>query len=168
MSAVRTSYGSHPDQFVELTLPTGTGAAPGGPVPVVVVLHGGFWRAAYGVELARPLAADLADAGFVRATPPAQPGQPAPAPVRRPARFVGVDGPRWFLRGMISGSAAESSEAAAALEQAFRQIVVVRGTAPMPVREPLPLTLPPQAAAQLAAQQAVRPPGTPPPAPPGA
>ncbi len=64
MSAVRTSYGSHPDQFVELALPTGTGAAPGGPVPVVVVLHGGFWRAAYGVELARPLAADLAAAGF--------------------------------------------------------------------------------------------------------
>jgi acetyl esterase/lipase len=28
------------------------------------VLHGGFWRAAYGVELARPLAADLAAAGF--------------------------------------------------------------------------------------------------------
>ena len=110
-------------------------------------------------EVDGPFGPELA--GFVRATPPGQPGQPAPAPVRRPARFVGVDGPRWFLRGMISGSAAESPEAAAALEQAFRQIVVVRGTAPMPVREPLPLTLPPQAAAQLAA----RPPGTPPPAP---
>src|SRR6185312_5870019 len=35
-----------------------------GPVPVVVVLHGGFWRAAYGIELARPLAADLAAHGF--------------------------------------------------------------------------------------------------------
>jgi hypothetical protein len=83
--------------------------------------------------------------------------------VRRAARFVGVDGPRWFLRGMISGPAAESPEAAAALEQAFRQIVVVRGTAPMPVREQLPLTLPPQAAAQLA-QQGLRRPGSPPPA----
>jgi acetyl esterase/lipase len=29
-----------------------------------VVVHGGFWRAAFGVELARPLAADLAGAGF--------------------------------------------------------------------------------------------------------
>ena len=113
-------------------------------------------------EVDGPFGPELA--GFVRATPPAQAGQPAPAPVRRPARFVGVDGPRWFLRGMISGSAAGSPEAAAALEQAFRQIVVVRGTAPMPVREPLPLTLPPQAAAQLAA----RPPGTPPPGAPGA
>ncbi|HYN92901.1 MAG TPA: alpha/beta hydrolase, partial [Pilimelia sp.] len=59
MRSVRTAYGAHPDQFVELTLPPGAG-----PVPVVVVLHGGFWRAAHGVELARPLAADLAAAGF--------------------------------------------------------------------------------------------------------
>ena len=59
MRAVRTAYGPHPDQFVELTLPSGAD-----PAPVAVVLHGGFWRAAYGVELARPLAADLAAAGF--------------------------------------------------------------------------------------------------------
>jgi pimeloyl-ACP methyl ester carboxylesterase len=31
---------------------------------VVVVLHGGFWRARYGIELARPLAADLAARGW--------------------------------------------------------------------------------------------------------
>jgi Protein of unknown function (DUF3710) len=116
-------------------------------------------------EVDGPFGPELA--GVVRATPPAQPGQPAPAPVRRAARFIGVDGPRWFLRGMISGPAAENPEAAAALEQVFRQIVVVRGNAPMPVREQLPLTLPPQAAAQLAAQQAARQPGTPPPAAPG-
>jgi acetyl esterase/lipase len=54
------AYGPHPDQFLELTLPDG----PAGPAPVVVVLHGGFWRAAHGVELARPLAADLATAGY--------------------------------------------------------------------------------------------------------
>jgi len=53
------AYGPHPDQFLELTLPPGSG-----PAPVVVVLHGGFWRAAYGVDLARPLAADLTAAGF--------------------------------------------------------------------------------------------------------
>nr|WP_221203080.1 alpha/beta hydrolase [Modestobacter versicolor] len=35
-----------------------------GPAPVVVVLHGGFWRARYGIELARPLAADLAARGW--------------------------------------------------------------------------------------------------------
>ena len=42
-----------------------------------------------------------------------RPGSPRPQPVRRPARFLGVDGPRWFLRGMISGPAASSPEAAA-------------------------------------------------------
>jgi acetyl esterase/lipase len=57
-------YGPHRDQFLELTLPEPEREAP---VPVVVVLHGGFWRAAYGVELARPLAADLAAAGFAAA-----------------------------------------------------------------------------------------------------
>ncbi len=94
-------------------------------------------------------------AGFVTASPPAQPGQTTPAPpVRRAARFVGVDGPRWFLRGMISGPAAESPEAGAALEAAFADIVVVRGTEPMPVREQLPMTLPAKAAEQVAAQQA--------------
>jgi acetyl esterase/lipase len=54
------AYGGHPDQFLELTVPPGERE----PVPVVVVLHGGFWRAAYGVELARPLAADIAGHGF--------------------------------------------------------------------------------------------------------
>ncbi|MDK3256435.1 DUF3710 domain-containing protein [Blastococcus capsensis] len=103
-------------------------------------------------EVEGPFGIELA--GTVVAALPPQPGQPAAQPVRRPARFLGVDGPRWFLRGLLSGSAAEDGEAeAAALETAFQGIVVVRGNEPMPVREPLPLTLPAQAAAQLAAQQ---------------
>jgi acetyl esterase/lipase len=52
-------YESGPDQFLELTLPDGAA-----PAPVVVVVHGGFWLPAYGIELARPLAADLAASGF--------------------------------------------------------------------------------------------------------
>ncbi len=103
-------------------------------------------------EVEGPFGPELA--GSVLAAAPAQPGQPAAAPVRRPARFLGVDGPRWFLRGMISGPAGADPAAARQLEEVFRQIVVVRGTEPMPVREQLPLTLPPQAAAQVAAQQA--------------
>jgi len=100
-------------------------------------------------------------AGFIRVTPPPQPGQTAPGePVRRAARFLGVDGPRWFLRGMLSGPAAESPEAAAEFEAAFRSIVVARGTEPMPVREQLPMTLPAQAAEQVAAQQAAARPRT--------
>ncbi len=105
-------------------------------------------------EVEGPFGPELA--GHVRLTQPTPPGQAPPAPVRRATRFLGVDGPRWFLRGMISGPAAESAEAAAPLEDVFRDIVVVRGTEPMPVREQLPLVLPPQAAAQVAAQQAAR------------
>jgi hypothetical protein len=118
-------------------------------------------------EVEGPFGPELA--GTIMAAPPPQPGQATPPqPVRRPARFLGVDGPRWFLRGLITGPAAGSPEAAALLESAFRGIVVVRGSEPMPVREQLPLTLPPQAAAQLARQQEAAdrnlapPPATPP------
>jgi hypothetical protein len=103
-------------------------------------------------EVPGPFGLELA--GTVQIAAPQPAGQPAGKPSRRAARFVGVDGPRWFLRGMISGPAAESPEAAATLEDAFRAIVVVRGTQPMPVRDQLPLTLPPQAAEQIARQQA--------------
>ncbi|MCZ2814309.1 DUF3710 domain-containing protein [Modestobacter sp. VKM Ac-2979] len=93
--------------------------------------------------------------GSILVAAPPQAGETgAPKPVRRAARFLGVDGPRWFLRGMISGSAAATPEAAAPLEAAFRSVVVVRGPEPMPVREQLPLTLPPQAAQQVARRQA--------------
>jgi hypothetical protein len=60
----------------------------------------------------------------------------------RVARFVGVDGPRWFLRGVISGEAAVNPEAAAKVEELFRSIVVVRGTTPMPPRDLIPLHVP--------------------------
>jgi hypothetical protein len=103
-------------------------------------------------EVSGPFGPELA--GSVLVAPVATAGAAPGAPVRRAARFVGVDGPRWFLRGMISGPAAENPQAAAPLEAAFRAIVVVRGSQPMPVRDQLPLTLPPQAAEQVARQQA--------------
>lgn len=59
-----------------------------------------------------------------------------------PATFVGVDGPRWFLRGVLSGRAAIDESAAAPLLEVFRAAVVVRGTEPMAPRELLPLSLP--------------------------
>lgn len=59
-----------------------------------------------------------------------------------PARFLGVDGPRWFLRGVISGRAAIDEEAAEPLLDVFRETVVVRGSDPMAPRELLPLQLP--------------------------
>lgn len=52
-------YGTHPAQYAELSLPSGTST-----VPVVVIVHGGFWREAYGADLGRPLARDLVDRGW--------------------------------------------------------------------------------------------------------
>ncbi|HEU5267322.1 MAG TPA: DUF3710 domain-containing protein [Jatrophihabitans sp.] len=59
-----------------------------------------------------------------------------------PVRFIGVDGPRWFLRAMLAGPAAVDAEKAKVFEDALRDVIVVRGTAPLPVREPVPLQLP--------------------------
>ncbi|WP_029145519.1 DUF3710 domain-containing protein [Microbacterium luticocti] len=63
-------------------------------------------------------------------------------PGRRLARFIGVDGPRWFLRGVIGGAATGDVDAAARVEDLFRSIVVVRGGAPMPPRDLIPLKMP--------------------------
>ena len=70
-----------------------------------------------------------------------------------PARFLGVDGPRWFVRGLITGPAAQDAAAAAPLEQAFKDIVVARGTEAMAVRDPLPLRLPREVTASAEAAQ---------------
>ncbi len=61
-----------------------------------------------------------------------------------PARFAGVDGPRWFLRAVFSGRAAIEDEAAAPLLEVVRSTVVVRGDGAMAPREMLVLKLPEQ------------------------
>ncbi|GLJ60365.1 MULTISPECIES: DUF3710 domain-containing protein [Microbacterium] len=61
---------------------------------------------------------------------------------KRLARFIGVDGPRWFLRGVVGGRATSDPEAAERIEDLFRSIVVVRGGAPMPPRDLIPLKMP--------------------------
>jgi hypothetical protein len=68
-----------------------------------------------------------------------------------PVRFFGVDGPRWFVRGMLLGAAATEPVKARVFEDAFRGTVVVRGGDPLPVRDPVPLQLPREAAEQLEA-----------------
>jgi hypothetical protein len=88
----------------------------------------------------------------VLARVPAQPGVPASGFV--PIRFVGVDGPRWFLRGLFQGQATVDPVAAAPLEALIREVVVVRGDHPVPPRDLLELRLPPDAAQALAEQQA--------------
>ncbi|PRB15608.1 DUF3710 domain-containing protein [Microbacterium sp. MYb62] len=60
----------------------------------------------------------------------------------RLARFIGIDGPRWFLRGVIGGAGASDPDAATKVEDLFRSIVVVRGGSPMPPRDLIPLKMP--------------------------
>jgi hypothetical protein len=81
------------------------------------------------------------------APPEPVPGMPGGL---HPVRFLGVDGPRWFLRGVISGPAARQPEIAAPLEQVFAGVVVVRGDHPVPPRDMLEIRLPPEALQALA------------------
>ncbi len=56
---MQVRYGDDESQIAELHLPPGDGK-----VPVAVVIHGGFWMSSYGMELATPLAEDLARNGI--------------------------------------------------------------------------------------------------------
>jgi acetyl esterase/lipase len=58
--ARQIAYGDHPDQVGNLHLP----AAGDGPWPVVVLIHGGFWRSGWDRTLMTPLAHDLAARGL--------------------------------------------------------------------------------------------------------
>lgn len=60
----------------------------------------------------------------------------------RLARFIGVDGPKWFLRGVIGGAALNDAKAAADMDDLFRSVVVVRDDVPLPPKDLLTLTIP--------------------------
>jgi hypothetical protein len=117
---------------------------------------GGLWA-----DVRQEIAAEVAKAGgqseeadgpfgvevHARIAPP----EPVPgAPGLHPVRFLGVDGPRWFLRGVISGPAARQPEIAAPLEHLFADVVVVRGDHPAPPRDMLEIRLPAEALQALA------------------
>ena len=59
MRPERFPYGRHRSQYAELFRPAGDG-----PHPVAVVIHGGFWKAAYGRKLMHPVCRDLAARGW--------------------------------------------------------------------------------------------------------
>lgn len=92
-------------------------------------------QGSFGTELHAVVPTEIPDQGVVLAA----------------ARFVGVDGPRWFLRGLFTGPAATDPSVAPELELALRQVVVVRGHEAMAVRDVLPLRLPVEVTEQQAA-----------------
>jgi acetyl esterase/lipase len=53
------TYGGHRQNRADLHMPR-----TGGPHPVVILIHGGYWRATYGKVVMKPVAADLVRRGF--------------------------------------------------------------------------------------------------------
>ncbi len=59
MKSIRLSYGESSEQFGDLRLPDGKGLH-----PLVILIHGGFWKKGYGLELMEPLSEALAEQGY--------------------------------------------------------------------------------------------------------
>lgn len=60
----------------------------------------------------------------------------------QPSRIVGIEGPRWLLRGTFLGEAGLNPSDEGVLMDALRNVIVVRGDEPRIPREALLLTLP--------------------------
>ena len=71
----------------------------------------------------------------------------------RPVHFYGVDGPRWFLRGVVTGAACNDEERRSEMLELFRGVVVDRGDKPVPPRDLLELTMPAAMVEQMKAAQ---------------
>ena len=64
--------------------------------------------------------------------------------VEIPTRIVGVDGPRWMLRGIFAGPAATGGEEKEFLDSFFSTVIADRGKEPLAPGDPVPLIFPPQ------------------------
>ncbi|MGV9306870.1 MULTISPECIES: DUF3710 domain-containing protein [unclassified Nonomuraea] len=104
--------------------------------------RGGLWE-----EVRTKLAASVKEAGGTVETTegPFGPELVGTIPAEggaQPVRYVGIDGPRWFLRAVINGKAAVDAAAAGPFEAVIRDVVVVRGEEPMAPEEPILLRIP--------------------------
>ncbi|MEV0004640.1 DUF3710 domain-containing protein [Micromonospora sp. NPDC050980] len=141
-------------------------ADPQGVIQQVVLVHGqnalqlgvfaaprsdGIWD-----EVRAEIRTSLANDGATAEEVDGERGPELRARVRTPdgvtdLRFVGIDGPRWMVRGVFQGLAATDPAAAGPLSACLDGLVVDRGQEAKPVREPLPLRLPREVAEQQAA-----------------
>ncbi|GAB1336867.1 alpha/beta hydrolase [Streptomyces sp. E-15] len=76
------AYGDHPDQVIDFYAPRPgpDSAPPGSPAPLVVLLHGGAWRARYDRRHLTPFAGHLARQGFAVASVEYRRGGEPPVP----------------------------------------------------------------------------------------
>jgi hypothetical protein len=121
---------------------------------------GGLWD-----EVRQEIAANISESGgdWTEGDGPFGPELIAQVPIGeegqtevqlQPVRFLGFDGPRWFLRGVISGPAASDPVLAVPFNALFSNVVVVRGDYPAPPREQLEIRLPEEARRALEEQMA--------------
>ncbi|MCP2324757.1 hypothetical protein HDA40_003264 [Hamadaea flava] len=140
-----------------------------GIIQQVVLVHGdsalqlGVFAAPRGEgiwdEVRAEIRKSLFDDGVAAEEEPGVYGTELRARVRTPdgltdLRFVGVDGPRWMVRGVYQGPAAVDPGTAEPLVECLQGLVVARGPEAKPVREPLLLRLPREMADAAAAQAA--------------
>ncbi|MFE3851800.1 alpha/beta hydrolase [Streptomyces griseorubiginosus] len=104
---VSLAYGDDPDQVIDFYAPREAVAPGGGLVPLVVVLHGGAWRARYDRQHVTPFADFLARRGFAVAN----------VEYRRGGGLSGADGLGAGGAG-AGGAAAATEEAGAGAEGA--------------------------------------------------
>lgn len=118
-------------------------------------------------EVRQEIAAEVASSGghseeatgpfgpelLARVTPGPGSGGPGGGGQAQSLRFLGADGPRWFLRGLLTGPAAGQAELARPFEEIFADVVVVRGEHAEPPRKALDIVLP-EEARQFIEQQA--------------
>ena len=135
-------------QVVAITLVLGEGGIQ--LQPFAAPRSGSFWD-----EVRAELAAGISSSGGVvdeaqgalgrelRASVPAT--NEAGTQVMQQVRFVGIDGPRWLLRGVMLGIAAVDDRGAEVFEDILRGCIVTRGSQPMAPGDLLPLRLPPDA-----------------------
>src|SRR5205814_9723153 len=144
-------------------------AGPDGTVQQVLLVHGDsvLQLAAFAAprseavwdEARADIRKSLFSEGVAAEEEPGEYGPELRARVRTPEglkdlRFVGIDGPRWMVRGIYQGPAAiDPATAAGPLADCLRNVVVDRGKEAMPALEALPLRLPKEIAEQAEAQQ---------------
>ncbi|WP_031482789.1 alpha/beta hydrolase [Streptomyces bicolor] len=135
------SYGGHPDQVIDFYAPRGE-AGPGGQAPLVVLLHGGAWRAPYDRRHVTPLADFLARRGFAVAN----------VEYRRGAEVVGATGAAGGVEGASAagvaravqgvggpaGSGAGGGPVAGRWPETFDDVAAALDALPALVREALP------------------------------
>ncbi|MFF3415398.1 alpha/beta hydrolase [Streptomyces sp. NPDC002698] len=136
---VTTAYGDHPDQVIDFYAPRDPD--PAVPAPVVVVLHGGAWRAPYDRRHITPFADFLTRRGFAVANVEYRRGEaasPAPSGPVIPAQGGPTDPGRDDAAASAAGGTATGGPVAGRWPDTFDDVAAALDALPALVRRALP------------------------------